>query len=500
VSDTGIGIATTMLEHIFESFSQADGTTTRRFGGTGLGLTISRQLSAIMGGELSVESEEGKGSSFSFTARFKPGPPIAGKTPAQELLTGKRVLIVGDNATNRKILEFETASWQMTSVAVDCGPSALETLREQHLHSPFDVALLDLNMPDMDGIQLAEAIMDNPLYNDIKVIVLTSAGNYGDADRTRRAGVAAYLGKPVRSTRLCECLAAVLTGRVSATLRRPSDPVHQPRREKYSILLVEDNPVNQSVCISMLNTLGYGSGVAANGVEALELLAHTHYDLVLMDCQMPIMDGYDATRLIREKEQTADGAAPTRHVPIVALTAHALEGDREKAINCGMNDYLSKPFTMDQLAAMLDHWLSGRDGLAELPASTFTAGSEAAILRGDNASPVDRDVLNGILMFDGMRCQEVIDKVLLRFIATVPETLDKIRSALAADEVKTVEIAAHSLKSSSGMIGALRLSTLFKNLELDARKCDLTSGYAILAAIETEFQRVRAVLEEVCAE
>jgi CheY-like chemotaxis protein len=250
----------------------------------------------------------------------------------------------------------------------------------------------------------------------------------------------------------------------------------------------------------MLNTLGYGSDIAVNGAEALELLARNCYDLVLMDCQMPVMDGYEASRRIREQEQAVAGQAPPERIPIVALTAHALEGDREKALESGMDDYLTKPFTMEQLTAVLDHWLSGKEGPAEVPTSSFAAKSQEAVSRGDKAPPIDHTVLNGILLLNGEKCQEIVDKVLLRYLDTTPDVLDQISAALAVDEAKTVEVAAHSLKSSSGMIGALRLSDLFRNLEQDAREGDLTRCYAILSTIETEYQRVRVALEEVCAE
>jgi two-component system, sensor histidine kinase and response regulator len=365
VSDTGIGISQQVQDNLFQAFTQADGSTTRKYGGTGLGLAISKQLVELMGGEISIESLPGKGSTFSFTAQFEKQLSQA-PLPQSEVasLQQFRALIVDDNATNRKILSHLLSSWSMQHETVDGGESALELMRAAARQSkPYDIVVLDLMMPGMNGFELAHAIKADPLISAAHLVLLTSYGQRGDRELARDAEIAAYLTKPVRQDQLQECLSKVLNQTTGQVLTEDSEGIEgkalltrqilQERGQLPAklILLAEDNIVNQKIAVRQLQSLGYRADAVANGQEALEALERISYDLVLMDCQMPEMDGYEATAEIRRRE----GAG--KHTVIVAMTANALEGDREKCIAAGMDDYISKPVRSKILSEVMDRWL-----------------------------------------------------------------------------------------------------------------------------------------------
>jgi CheY-like chemotaxis protein len=363
VNDTGIGMTEEQQARVFESFSQADASTTRRFGGTGLGLAISRQIVGLMGGEIGVESEPGVGSSFFFTLPLKKQPDAARRTlesPAD--LEDLRVLIVDDNATNRTLLCRQTAPWGVRAESVGDGPGALDELRAAARRgAPYDLAILDMQMPGMDGMQLAQRISDDPAIAPTRLVLLTSIGQRGHSDAARRAGIEAYLTKPARQSELYDALATVMglpeaAGEDDAPLLtrhtlREMNTAHRPH-----LLLAEDNPVNQKVAARMLERLGYRVDVAHNGQEALEALERNSYAAVLMDVQMPGMDGHEATAEIRRREREAAGGGPG--TPIIAMTANAMQGDREEALAAGMDDYVSKPVKLDELEAVLKRWVS----------------------------------------------------------------------------------------------------------------------------------------------
>ncbi|MDP9404519.1 MAG: response regulator [Actinomycetota bacterium] len=354
VCDTGIGIAAEVQAGLFRSFAQADASTTRRYGGTGLGLAISKQLVELMGGEIGVDSAVGRGSTFWFTARFPRAADAEFRVPANGSLVGLRVLVVDDNATNRTILEHNLRSFRTRPDTVEGGSRALEMLRTAaRSGDPYAIAVLDFHMPEMDGIELARAIRDDPLLAGLRLVLLTSKGERGDARVAREAGIHAFLTKPVRVSALCETLAATMGSGASPTTRQPSAPPPPTRTDapRWRILVVEDNVVNQKVATRMLESLGHRADVAANGIEAVQALSELPYDAVLMDCQMPEMDGYQATAEIRRIE------GPQRHTPIIAMTAGAMMGDEERARSAGMDDYVSKPVTRDELAAALNRWL-----------------------------------------------------------------------------------------------------------------------------------------------
>ncbi|HUP87341.1 MAG TPA: response regulator [Acidimicrobiales bacterium] len=369
VSDTGVGIDPARLSALFEPFTQADASTTRRYGGTGLGLAISARLAEMMGGDLRAEAVPGGGSTFSFTLALakvtETAPAPAAPTPRSDL-RGLRVLIVDDNATNRTILEHQVASWGMTSVSADSGEAALDILDETS-DGGFDVALLDLDMPGLDGLELAARIRSEPTTAALPLVLLTSAAVRGTAEAARRAGIQAYLPKPVRQSQLFEALATVLgSGEAPALVTRHTLAEGRAGRLPR-ILVAEDNSVNQLVVVAMLGKLGYRTDVVANGLEAVDSVMRGRYGAVLMDCQMPEMDGYEATERIRQH----GGTRP--RLPIIALTAGAMEGERERCLGAGMDDFLTKPISFEALDRTLRRWLGEESGEAVEPSATLGA-------------------------------------------------------------------------------------------------------------------------------
>jgi signal transduction histidine kinase/DNA-binding response OmpR family regulator len=352
VRDTGIGVPANAKARLFDAFTQADGSMTRKFGGTGLGLAIAKRLVELMGGEIGVRSVEGQGATFWFTARFaKQVGVVRTLSPPATGLSGRRVLVVDDNDTNRSILHYQLASWGVDDVGVSSGVEALAVLRRAAINGPqFDLTILDCQMPEMDGITLARTIRDDANIAGVPLIMMTSLGLHDD-DEVRAAGLLMRLTKPVKQAHLRDALLRVFATtdtRAAAVVRRaPVAPLHRRTR----VLVAEDNSVNQKVVLCQLRQLGYEADAVANGTEVIEALERLDYDLVLMDCQMPVLDGYDATRLVRQRE------VPRRaHLPIIALTSHALAGDREKCLAAGMDDYLTKPIKVAELDAMLARW------------------------------------------------------------------------------------------------------------------------------------------------
>ena len=363
VTDTGIGISHSAQLRLFQPFIQADGSTTRKYGGTGLGLAISKQLVELMGGKIGLKSVAGKGSTFWFTVRFEKQNGLVSKGDVDlSVLEGHRVLIVDDNRTNRKILSHQLESCRMSPVEAESGKQALVLLRTATEEGkPYSVAVLDLMMPEMDGFELAREIKKDPAIAATSLIILTSYGGRGGSAEADRVGVAAYLMKPVRQTTLYKCLAQVMgagqdtkelqqTDQDIVTAAKVSVTDTKPMSQKL-ILIAEDNAVNQKVAMRQLLKLGYRADAVANGKEALEALARIPYDLVLMDCQMPEMDGYEATVEIRRGHTKS-------HIPIIAMTANALERDRDKCIAAGMDDYVSKPVKPEDLNKVLERFLS----------------------------------------------------------------------------------------------------------------------------------------------
>ena len=362
IRDTGIGIPEEIQAKIFDAFTQADGSTTRKFGGTGLGLTISRQLVEMMGGTIRVESEPGKGSEFIFTVRLH-GMKEADLRPsiARPDLKGLKVLVVDDSRTNCEILERQLSAWGMKSHGAGGGGEALSLLRAGASESaPYDLAILDYNMPEIDGLQLAGMIKSDPSLSGVRLILLSSVGIRGDSRKARGVGISGYLAKPVRRDVLYESIKAVMGVRDPAEEGTIVTRYTAADKRKIGgrILLVEDNVANQEVTRAMLSVFGCEADIAENGQEGLDAVAAREYDLVLMDCHMPVMDGYAATRILRAREKETGG----KHLTVVALTAAAMQGDRDLCLAAGMDDYLSKPFSILKLGEMISKWIPPREG------------------------------------------------------------------------------------------------------------------------------------------
>jgi signal transduction histidine kinase/DNA-binding response OmpR family regulator len=359
VKDTGAGIPADQQRKIFEAFSQADGSMARKHGGTGLGLSICARLAELMGGRIWVESEIGRGSTFHFTLRLAvQSQPAARPAPlAPEQLRDLSVLVVDDNSTNRRVLQGMLSRWGMRPTGVEGGRAALHSLElAKNIGHPFPLVLLDGHMPEMDGFALAEEIQKNPALAGATIMMLTSAGHLGDAARCRELGISAYLVKPIRQNELLEAICRVLR-RASPKSPAPLVTRHTLREERHRrhILLAEDNPVNQTLAVRLLEKRGYVVTVAANGRSALEALEKDRFDAVLMDVQMPEMDGFEATAAIRRNEKRTGG-----HIPIIAMTAHALKGDQERCLAAGMDAYISKPIRTSELFAAIEELVNDR--------------------------------------------------------------------------------------------------------------------------------------------
>jgi two-component system sensor histidine kinase/response regulator len=359
VRDTGIGIELDAQKRLFEAFSQADSSTTRRYGGTGLGLAISKRLVELMQGEIGVHSVPGQGSTFWFVAQFE--VPQATIKPVTKDMRGLHVLIVDDNATNREILTHYCHLWKLRSECAASGEEALRLLRFAANDDPFELAILDMQMPKMDGLMLARTIKEDPLTRAVQLVMLTSLGNHLDSGDLKEAGIEACVLKPVQQARLLERLSEVLSG----SLSKYAETVHasgqlprfSPSRLPVNILVAEDNRINQMVALGLLQKLGYAADLACNGLEVLVAMKKTPYDIIFMDCQMPELDGYETTRRIRSEQRV--------HVPrIIAMTANAIRGEEERCLDAGMDDYLSKPVRMDELRTTIERWLpaSARSG------------------------------------------------------------------------------------------------------------------------------------------
>src|SRR5881227_385597 len=465
VRDTGIGISPEQLGTIFQEFTQADASMTRRYGGTGLGLAISRRLVALMGGELAVTSEVGRGSEFSFAISF----PIEGTTQAAARtsvsLGGRRLLVVDDNETNRRIVRDMLGAEGMAVHEAPRADAGLEALRRAaRAGAPYDLAILDAQMPDQDGFELATAVRADRALTETRLLILTSAGQRGDGERCRQLGIQAYLTKPIARADLVEAVGTVLAGTASAPGAADLVTRHSIAESRHAlrILLAEDNPVNQQVATAMLLKRGHQVDVVSNGREAVDAVTRERYDVVLMDIQMPEMDGFEATAKIRGLPQGGT-------LPIIALTAHALSGERERCLERGMSGYLAKPFKAHDLFAAIE----GRTGA--------TADTAAA-----PASPVDLAAFRGTMREAG--AEAAVDGILETFVATMPQRLDALAAAARDAEAEPLQRAAHAFKSAAGTIGAGRLAALLEDMERAARDGDVAGACDKLEQVRGEAQ------------
>jgi PAS domain S-box-containing protein len=481
VRDTGIGIDGELKPRLFQSFVQADGSASRRYGGTGLGLAISRRLVSLMGGQIDVDSRPGRGSTFWFTVRLERQVEAALPQAPSARLAGRRVLVVDDNATNRQILRHQLGYWGLRVTAVESGPRALALLQQAAAAATaYDLAILDMKMPEMDGLALARAIKQDKALVSLRLVLLTSFGQRGHGAEAAKIGIAAYLTKPVDEADLYDCLVEVLdearSGRPAHLVTRHSLREQRPPVAAH-VLVAEDNEVNQKVAVKILEKLGYRVELADNGKEALAACARRRYDAVFMDGQMPGMDGYEATRRIRERE-TRGG----RRVPIIAMTASAMKGDREKCLDAGMDDYVTKPVTPEKLEAVLRKWV----GAATAPAE------RAAALPAAEGELIDEAVVSSLMSVDDDGT--LMDEVVATFLRIAPARLTAIKKA-ARGNAALLEREAHSFCGSCGNIGARRMAELCARLEVLGRSGSTEGAAALARALEEELAAVRPQLE-----
>jgi two-component system, sensor histidine kinase and response regulator len=569
VSDTGPGISEERLDAVFEEFTQEDAGTTRKYGGTGLGLTIVKRLVELMGGEIKAESPAGRsqesevrgqraedncssnddsplstvhpplsvptsvgpGATFRFTVVLEkstePAVEVASATEAD--LRNHRILVVDDNATNRRLMDMLLESWHCRHEEAASADEAMRMLRQAATgDDPFSIAILDMHMPNTNGETLGQWIKADPALRDtVMMVMATSVGMRGDAARMKAIGFSAYLTKPIKESKLYDCLVTALSdargpaadGGANRLITRYTPT--QRDHSKARILVAEDNAVNQKVAIRILQKLGYQADIAADGHEVLKALEMSAYDLVLMDCQMPEMDGYEATRKIRSQEagdrgQESRGSGQDQHpianaaakqhmthrIPIIAMTAHAMKGDRELCLEAGMDDYVTKPVDPHVLDEVLEKWLSEseRDGRnAEIGSRNAEDRTDSALRLPTSelpvphsdfpipTSPFDRGALMERLMDDADLMREVLDE----FLADIPRQIQGLKSSLETGDARQAERRVHSIKGAAANVAADALRDVAFEAEQVGKAGDLEAMTAVLPRIEGEFERLK---------
>jgi two-component system, sensor histidine kinase and response regulator len=487
VSDTGIGLPADRLNTIFERFVQVDSSTTRKYGGTGLGLTICRQLVEMMGGKIGVDSELGQGSTFWFTAVFEKQAQPTGVIPIEPIdMHELHILAIDDNATNRTILTKMLEAFGCRISTIASGVEAVPTLKAARENGdPFRLVLLDLQMPDMDGEQTLQAIKANILVKDVTVIMLTSMGNRGDAGRLESMGCAGYLLKPIKQGQLYEAIEMVLSKQVPKAVepRQKMLTRHtlaEQKRQSTRILLVEDNPINQKLAVTILRKAGYSVDVAENGIQAVETLKVKSYPLVLMDVQMPEMDGLEATKHIRDQE------SGKRHTPIIAMTAHAMKGDKERCLAAGMDDYLSKPLEIEELFSTIERWISSEiPSVENLPSEVKPEG-----IGSISTEPINLEKAMPRFDYD----KAFFNEMLGEFVEHLEERIELLRKALSSQNADELARLAHNLKGASANFNAENLNASALELETRSKDGDLSGAEELIARIEAELPRLRDFL------
>jgi len=503
VCDTGIGIPQDKLEAIFQPFTQADGSTTRRFGGTGLGLTISRQIVEAMGGEIWVESVVGQGSDFRFRVRlaapiraWSPGAPglasargsddrsltpvpaAPGLPALLEPLNGKRILIVDDNDTNRRVLQGMLQAWGCSAAIARNGPEALESVHDANAaDTPFDLLLLDMQMPDMDGLEVERRLRDESVFGNAKIVLLSSLGSRREIGAQDDARFCAFLTKPLKQSVLMDTLVTVLHSQTPRPISADRTPQPSPvdrRRFKARVLVAEDNPVNLKVAMALLEKAGCDVSSAENGAKAIELLNQKSFDLVFMDVQMPVMDGLEAVKQIR-------ASGKWRDLPIIALTAHAMKGDSERCIQAGMSDYLAKPVGAKELQAMLEKWT---------PAKKWEPVHCDDADNGEtNQTCLPIAVEQALERLDGDR--ELFDSALRAFIDNLVEIMAELKSAATVADVERVRMTAHRLKGAAATVCAEPVRSTAENIEKLAGEGDVQVIGTALEELERQVDGLR---------
>ncbi len=490
VRDTGVGIPEDRRENLFRQFTQADASISREYGGTGLGLAISKQLVEMMGGEIGVTSKAGAGSEFRFTARFQKTSKPKRRIETPSDICNARILVVDDNDTNREIMLEQLKSWGARADTAPDGRTALRLLhRAVEDDDPFEMAVLDMWMPELNGEETGIIIKADPRIADTKLMMMTSLGRKGDAGRLSEIGFSARLTKPVRQSELFDRISMILSEKTSR-----NDEDDGPGREKgrfdkigAQILLAEDNAVNRMVAIGILGKLGLKADTAANGAEAVEALKSTPYDLVLMDVQMPKMDGLEATRIIRSPESGVLDPG----VPVVAMTAHAMEGDRQKCIRAGMNDYIAKPVSPERLADVLQQWLPPRSRKPAPETDGFDDSPENSNKDGTPPEVWDKKSFRARLMDDDELIAESIDL----FLNDTSGQIDALRSMVEKRDAEGAGVRAHSIKGAAANISSPLLQEAAQAMETAGKENDPERLDALMPILEDSYRRLKTRLE-----
>jgi CheY-like chemotaxis protein/HPt (histidine-containing phosphotransfer) domain-containing protein len=483
VSDTGIGISPDKIDSVFDSFKQADGSTTRKYGGTGLGLAISKQLVEMMGGRIWVESEPGKGSTFHVTARFRWGRKevTEGSAIRDSGLSGVPVLILSDNPTRCLVLKEMTSSWGLKSAEAASENDALPMLENAfEAGKPYRVLLLDSELCGHDGFEVAKRVKERPYGANLQMILLGSLGRNGDAAQCAKFGISGYLTKPVKQSELFNAIMMALGHPTDEEMAVISNYAVQKAQRRLGVLVVEDNPVNQKVAATMLKKRGHGVVIASNGREALETLDKEHIDLILMDVQMPEMDGFEATELIRDREKGNGG-----HIPIVAMTARAMKGDREKCLAAGMDNYVSKPIRAADLYSTIED-LAHRSQDKKKESSPSSKHVEAFA----------EDILDLSKAMSAVAGDRVLfEEVANLFLEDAADKIAKLREGVVRGDASVVAEAAHALKGSVGYFGAKRAFDAVYRLELTGKNGTWTEAETAQLELEREFKALETVIK-----
>lgn len=515
VKDTGIGIPQDKIGKLFQKFSQVDASTTRKYGGTGLGLAISKELAELMGGSIGVESEYGKGSTFWFTVRLKKQKEVSPqKILLPESLQNIRILIVDDNESSREILRTRLKSWGARPDEAKDALVALKKLREaKEQKDPFIMAIIDMQMPEIDGETLGKIISSDDKLSDTILVMLTSVGMRGDVKKFEEIGFSAYLTKPIKHTELYDVLTTVLSLEKDRkkgekrTLYAPSIITRHTAREfkrlraHYSpkILLVEDNLTNQQVALGMLKKFGLDADIANNGKEAIEKLSSKDYDLVLMDVQMPEMDGFEATQIIRNPSSKVRN----HNIIIIAMTAHALEGDKEKCLEVGMNDYISKPITPEALNSVLTRWLTKID-TEKIPGEKKELISMDREINPPPPETSSQSIIQSSHVFNYnefmkrvMNDKELAKTVLESFLDDIPKQIELLRTYLNENKVKESERQAHSIKGASANIGGEVLREVAYKIERLCKEGNLEEANSLFPLLKEKFDELKSSIKEI---
>ena len=491
ITDTGIGILPEDKNKLFKPFTQVDASITRRYGGTGLGLAICQELVNLMGGRIGIESEIGKGSKFWFELPFTKQPESVSQNQDYSILNQRRLLVVDDNATNRKILHHQAIRWGMQVYEVDSAMAALEALQTAaQQEMPYDIAVIDMQMPDVDGMTLGIQIKENPAIANVPLIMLTSTNQRDEVKRSLDIGFISYLVKPAKPARLLEIIINILSkqskiNNSQISINPQEKVITNQHKSKLKLLLAEDNLVNQKVFIKQLQNLGYQADAVANGQEVLELLDKIPYDLIFMDCQMPILDGLETTREIRSLPLTS--FAKHQQPVVIAITANAMKEDQKICLDAGMNDYLSKPVAKDKLATMLQHW------------SQIILKSQEIIMAEETDSKIDSNNPNLLINWDHLHYlsdnnTEFEFELLEMFVENSQFHLEVIKAAIATNDFQKIAWEAHYIKGSSANVGATTMQKTAEKLEQLSREQDCQGTSELLTELLESIQQIHAFL------